>query len=426
LQRRANSGGKEKFLREKEHLNISTIGHVDHGKTTLTAAITNFLSKKGLAKKKAYDEIDKAPEEKARKITINATTVEYETEKRHYAHIDCPGHADYVKNMITGSSQIDGAILVVAATDGPMPQTREHILLASQVGIPNIIVFINKCDSEDVDKDMLELVEEEVKDLLAKYKYDPAKVPIIRGSALKALDGDPEWEKRIDELMTAVDSSLPSPKRRTDEPFLMPIEGVMAITGRGTVATGKVERGKLKVGDKVQLVGLEAPATKSPETVCTGIESFRKQLDDAQAGDNVGILLRGLEREKAIRGMVIVAPGTMKSYKRFKGQVYILTKEEGGRRTPFYRAYRPQFYLRTADVAGKVDFPMYQGKTEEEIAVMETAEKKIIMPGDHSELIVDLTHPVAMHVGMQFAVREGNLTIGAGVVTWIDETTAAA
>ena len=386
---------KAKFERTKPHVNVGTIGHVDHGKTTLTAAMTLVLSKKFGGEVKAYDQIDAAPEEKARGITINTAHVEYVTAKRHYAHVDCPGHADYIKNMITGAAQMDGAILVVSAADGPMPQTREHVLLARQVNVPHIVVFLNKCDTAD--KDLLELVEMEVRELLTKYEFPGDKVPVIRGSALKALDGVAEYEKSIEDLMKAVDDFIPEPKRELDKPFLMAVEDVFSITGRGTVATGRVERGKVKIGEEVEIVGIK-PTIK---TVVTGLEMFRKTLDESVAGDNVGALLRGIDKEKIERGQVLAKPGSIKPHKKFKGQVYVLTKEEGGRHTPFFKGYRPQFYFRTTDVTGSIQLPK---GTE------------MVMPGDNTEFEVDLITPIAMEKGLRFAIREGGHTVGAGVV----------
>ena len=391
---------KAKFERTKSHVNIGTIGHVDHGKTTLTAAITTVLAKQGLAQAKKYDEIDNAPEEKARGVTINVHHQEYETSKRHYAHVDCPGHADYIKNMITGSAQMDGAILVVSAADGPMPQTREHVLLARQVNVPHIVVFLNKCDTAD--KDLLELVEMEVRELLTKYEFPGDKVPVIRGSALKALNGDAEAEKQIVALMEAVDTFIPEPKREIDKPFLMAVEDVFSITGRGTVATGRVERGRVKVGDNIEIVGIK----ETQKTVVTGLEMFRKVLDESVAGDNVGVLLRGIEKTQIERGQVLVAPGTIKPHKKFKGQVYVLTKEEGGRHTPFFKGYRPQFFFRTTDVTGSIELP---------------AGVEMIMPGDNTEFDVELITPIAMEKGLRFAIREGGHTVGAGVVGEIKE-----
>ena len=386
---------KEKFERTKPHVNVGTIGHVDHGKTTLTAAITSVLAKKGLAKAKRYDEIDNAPEEKARGVTINTSHQEYETESRHYAHVDCPGHADYIKNMITGSAQMDGAILVVSAADGPMPQTREHVLLARQVNVPHIVVFLNKVDQAD--KDLLELVEMEVRELLTKYEFPGDKVPVIKGSALKALEGDPEHEKAIEELMKAVDEFIPTPERDLEKPFLMAVEDVFSITGRGTVATGSVERGVIKVGDEIEIIGIK----DTQKTVVTGLEMFRKLLDQSQAGDNVGALLRGIDKDKIERGQVLAKPGTITPHKKFKGQVYVLNKEEGGRHTPFFKGYRPQFYFRTTDVTGSVTLP---------------AGTEMVMPGDNTEFEVELICPIAMEKGMRFAIREGGHTVGAGVV----------
>ena len=391
---------KEHYERTKPHVNIGTIGHVDHGKTTLTAAITKVLAEKGYAKFEDYADIDKAPEERERGITINTAHVEYETEKRHYAHVDCPGHADYIKNMITGAAQMDGAILVVSAADGPMPQTREHILLARQVGVPAIVVYLNKADQVD-DPELIELVEMEVRDLLTEYDYPGDEVPIIVGSALKALEGDPEAEKSILDLMDAVDSYIPTPKRPTDQPFLMPVEDVFTITGRGTVATGRVERGTIKVGDAVEIVGL---ADKPKDTVVTGVEMFRKILDLAEAGDNIGALLRGIDRKDVERGQVLAKPGTIHPHTKFKAQVYVLTKDEGGRHTPFFNGYRPQFYFRTTDVTGVITLP--EGT-------------EMCMPGDNVEMAVKLITPIAMEEGQRFAIREGGRTVGAGVVAKI-------
>ena len=391
---------KEKFDRSKPHVNIGTIGHVDHGKTTLTAAITKRLSEKGQAKFEDYADIDKAPEERERGITINTAHVEYETDKRHYAHVDCPGHADYVKNMITGAAQMDGAILVLAATDGPMAQTKEHILLARQVGVPRIVVFMNKCDMVD-DPEMLDLVEMDVRELLSKYGYDGENTPVIRGSALKALEGDPKWEAKIDELMDAVDEWIPTPERDNTKPFLMSIEDVFTITGRGTVVTGRVERGQLKLNDEVEIVGLK-PTQK---TVVTGIEMFRKQLDFAEAGDNAGVLLRGISREQVQRGQVLAKPGTVTPHTKFEAQVYVLSKEEGGRHTPFFSNYRPQFYFRTTDVTGVVTLP--EGT-------------EMVMPGDNVNMSVELIAPIAIENGTKFSIREGGRTVGAGTVTKID------
>lgn len=392
---------KEKFVRSKPHVNIGTIGHVDHGKTTLTAAITHTLSKKGHAKAMKYDQIDGAPEEKTRGITISTTHVEYETNNRHYAHVDCPGHADYVKNMITGAAQMDGAILVIAATDGPMAQTREHILLAGQVGVPKMVVFMNKCDLVD-DEELLDLVEMEVRELLSSYNFDGDNTPIIRGSALKALEGDVEAEKAINDLMAAVDEWIPTPERATDKPFLMSIEDVFTITGRGTVVTGRVERGQLKLNDEVEIVGLK-PTKK---TVVTGIEMFRKQLDYAEAGDNAGVLLRGISREDVERGQILAKPGTVTPHKKFEAQVYVLSKEEGGRHTPFFSNYRPQFYFRTTDVTGVVELP---------------AGVEMVMPGDNVTMTVELIAPIAIENGTKFSIREGGRTVGAGSVSKIIE-----
>ena len=391
---------KEKFDRSKPHVNIGTIGHVDHGKTTLTAAITKRLAEKGQAKFEDYADIDKAPEERERGITINTAHVEYETDKRHYAHVDCPGHADYVKNMITGAAQMDGAILVLAATDGPMAQTKEHILLARQVGVPRIVVFMNKCDMVD-DPEMLDLVEMDVRELLSKYGYDGDNTPVIRGSALKALEGDPEWEAKIDELMDAVDEWIPTPERDNTKPFLMSIEDVFTITGRGTVVTGRVERGELKLNDEVEIVGLK----DTQKTVVTGIEMFRKQLDFAEAGDNAGVLLRGISREQVQRGQVLAKPGTVTPHTKFEAQVYVLSKEEGGRHTPFFSNYRPQFYVRTTDVTGVVTLP--EGT-------------EMVMPGDNVNMSVELIAPIAIENGTKFSIREGGRTVGAGTVTKID------
>jgi elongation factor Tu len=386
-----------KFERKKTHVNVGTIGHVDHGKTTLTAAILAYLSKKGFAQAKPVDQIDGAPEEKARGITIATCHVEYETEKRHYAHVDCPGHADYVKNMITGAAQMDGAVLVVSATDGPMPQTREHILLAYQVGVPKIVVFLNKCDQVE-DKELIDLVEEEIRDLLKKYNYPGDETPIIRGSALKALNGDADAEKSIQELMDALDSYIPDPVREIDKPLLMPIEDVFSIKGRGTVVTGRIERGMVKVNEEVEIVGIK-PTRK---TVVTGVEMFRKLLDEGMAGDNVGLLLRGIEKEDVERGQVVSKPGSIPPHTEFESEVYILTKEEGGRHTPFFKGYKPQFYVRTTDVTGEVELP--EGT-------------EMVMPGDTITFKVKLINPVAMEKGMRFAIREGGRTVGAGVVT---------
>jgi elongation factor Tu len=391
---------KENFKRDKPHVNVGTIGHVDHGKTTLTAAITDILSKKGLAEAKKYDEIDGAPEEKERGITINTAHVEYQTLNRHYAHVDCPGHADYVKNMITGAAQMDGAILVVAATDGPMPQTKEHILLARQVGVPKIVVFMNKVDLVD-DAELLELVEMEIRELLTTYGFDGDNTPIIKGSATGALAGEAQWVAAIDELMTAVDEFIPLPPRPVDQAFLMSVEDVFSITGRGTVATGRIERGRVKVGDSLEIVGLmEKPLT----TTCTGVEMFKKLLDEGEAGDNAGLLLRGIEKTQIRRGMVLVKPGSITPHTEFKGEVYVLSKEEGGRHTPFFNKYRPQFYFRTTDVTGEVTLP---------------AGTEMVMPGDNSNLSVTLIQPIAMEKGLKFAIREGGRTVGAGQVTEI-------
>ena len=398
---------KQKFDRSKPHVNIGTIGHIDHGKTTLTAAITKVLSQKGFAKYESYENIDKAPEERERGITINTAHVEYETEKRHYAHVDCPGHADYIKNMITGAAQMDGAILVVAASDGPMPQTREHILLARQVGVPAIVVFLNKVDQVD-DPELLELVEMEVRELLSKYEFPGDDIPIIAGSALQALDGDKEQEANIMKLLDAVDEYIPTPERDKDKPFLMPVEDVFTITGRGTVATGRVERGELKLNDPVEIVGLRDEPRK---TVATGIEMFRKLLDSAVAGDNVGVLLRGVDRKEIERGQVLAKPGTIHPHTKFKAQVYVLTKDEGGRHTPFFANYRPQFYFRTTDVTGVVgNLKDTDGNPAE-----------MCMPGDHIEMDVELITPIAIEKGLLFAIREGGHTVGSGRVIEINE-----
>ena len=394
---------KEKFTRNKPHLNIGTIGHVDHGKTTLSAAIATVLSNKGLAQARAYDSIDNAPEEKERGVTINISHLEYETEGRHYAHIDCPGHADYIKNMITGAAQMDGAILVVSATDGPMPQTREHILLARQVNVPRIVVFMNKCD-QVADKELLELVEMEVRDLLTKYKFDGDNTPIIKGSALDALNNPKDFEgkaKPILDLMAAVDAFIPVPVRELDKPFSMAVEDVFSISGRGTVATGRIERGRVKVGEEVEVVGLRPAVSK---TVVTGVEMFRKELEEGQAGDNVGLLLRGADKDNMERGMVLAVPGSIKPHTKFKASVYILTKEEGGRHTPFFKGYRPQFYFRTTDVTGTAELP---------------AGVEMCMPGDNVVLEVELITPVAMEKELRFAIREGGRTVGAGVISEI-------
>ncbi|EAG3504147.1 elongation factor Tu [Listeria monocytogenes] len=393
---------KEKFDRSKPHVNIGTIGHVDHGKTTLTAAITTVLAKKGYADAQAYDQIDGAPEERERGITISTAHVEYQTDSRHYAHVDCPGHADYVKNMITGAAQMDGAILVVSAADGPMPQTREHILLSRQVGVPYIVVFMNKCDMVD-DEELLELVEMEIRDLLTEYEFPGDDIPVIKGSALKALQGEADWEAKIDELMEAVDSYIPTPERDTDKPFMMPVEDVFSITGRGTVATGRVERGQVKVGDEVEVIGIEE---ESKKVVVTGVEMFRKLLDYAEAGDNIGALLRGVAREGIQRGQVLAKPGSITPHTNFKAETYVLTKEEGGRHTPFFNNYRPQFYFRTTDVTGIVTLP--EGT-------------EMVMPGDNIELAVELIAPIAIEDGTKFSIREGGRTVGAGVVSNISK-----
>ncbi|CRK85279.1 elongation factor Tu [Neobacillus massiliamazoniensis] len=393
---------KAKFDRSKPHVNIGTIGHVDHGKTTLTAAITSVLAKEGKAEARAYDQIDGAPEERERGITISTAHVEYETEARHYAHVDCPGHADYVKNMITGAAQMDGGILVVSAADGPMPQTREHILLSRQVGVPYLVVFMNKCDMVD-DEELLELVEMEVRDLLSEYDFPGDDIPVIKGSALKALEGNAEWEAKIHELMDAVDSYIPTPTRDTDKPFMMPVEDVFSITGRGTVATGRVERGQVKVGDVVEIVGF----TEEPKsTTVTGVEMFRKLLDFAEAGDNIGALLRGVAREEVERGQVLAKPKSITPHTKFKAQVYVLTKEEGGRHTPFFTNYRPQFYFRTSDITGICNLP--EGT-------------EMVMPGDHIEMTVELIAPVAIEEGTKFSIREGGRTVGSGSITTIEK-----
>ena len=391
--------GKEKYERKKTHVNIGTIGHIDHGKTTLTAAITKIAGLKGSGSFISYDEIDKAPEEKERGITIATAHVEYETEKRHYAHVDCPGHADYIKNMITGAAQMDGAILVVAATDGPMPQTREHILLSRQVGVPYIIVFLNKCDMVD-DEELIDLVEMEVRDLLSEYDYPGDDTPIIRGSALKALEGDPQWTPAIHELLDTMDSYIPDPARESDKPFLMPVEDVFTITGRGTVATGRVERGQLNLNDELEIIGIH----ETQKTVATGIEMFRKLLDYALAGDNIGVLLRGINRDQIERGQVLAKPGSVHPHTKFKGQVYVLSKDEGGRHTPFFANYRPQFYFRTTDITGVIELP--EGT-------------EMVMPGDNVEFTVELIHPIAIENGTKFSIREGGRTVGAGNVTEI-------
>ena len=392
---------KAKFERTKPHVNIGTIGHVDHGKTTTTAAITKYLSLLGKAKFEAYDQIDGAPEEKARGITINTAHVEYETDNRHYAHVDCPGHADYVKNMITGAAQMDGAILVVSAADGPMPQTREHILLSRQVGVPYIIVFLNKCDMVD-DEELIDLVEMEVRELLNEYDFPGDDTPVIRGSALKALEGDPKWTPAIDELMEAVDTYIPTPTRDVDKPFLMPVEDVFTITGRGTVATGRVERGQLNLNDELEIVGIK----ETQKTVATGIEMFRKLLDYAESGDNVGVLLRGINRDQIQRGQVLAKPGSVHPHTKFKGQVYVLSKDEGGRHTPFFANYRPQFYFRTTDITGVIELP--EGT-------------EMVMPGDTVELTVELIHPIAIEKGTKFSIREGGRTVGSGNISEIIE-----
>ncbi|WP_373776615.1 MULTISPECIES: elongation factor Tu [Bacteroidales] len=389
---------KEHFNRSKPHVNVGTIGHVDHGKTTLTAAITTVLAKKGLSELRSFDSIDNAPEEKERGITINTSHVEYQTANRHYAHVDCPGHADYVKNMVTGAAQMDGAIIVVAATDGPMPQTREHILLARQVNVPRLVVFMNKCDMVD-DEEMLELVEMDMRELLSFYDFDGDNTPVIRGSALGALNGEPQWEEKVMELMDAVDNWIPLPERDIDKPFLMPVEDVFSITGRGTVATGRIETGIVRTSDEVQIIGLGAEGMKS---VVTGVEMFRKILDEGQAGDNVGLLLRGIDKDQIKRGMVISHPGKITPHKRFKAEVYILKKEEGGRHTPFHNKYRPQFYIRTLDVTGEITLP--EGT-------------EMVMPGDNVTITVELIYPVACNVGLRFAIREGGRTVGAGQIT---------
>jgi len=391
---------KETFQRTKPHVNVGTIGHVDHGKTTLTAAITTVMAKTYGGVAQAFDQIDNAPEEKERGITINTSHVEYATANRHYAHVDCPGHADYVKNMVTGAAQMDGAILVVAATDGPMPQTREHILLARQVGVPQVVVFMNKVDLVD-DEELLELVELEVRELLSSYEFDGDEIPVIQGSALGALNGEAQWEEKVVELMKAVDETIPTPERDVDKPFLMPVEDVFSITGRGTVATGRIERGVLKLNDEIEIVGIvEAPM----KSVVTGIEMFRRLLDQGQAGDNAGILLRGINKEDIQRGMVLCKPGTIKPHKQFECEVYVLSKDEGGRHTPFFKGYRPQFYFRTTDVTGACELP---------------SGVEMVMPGDNVKLSVELIQPVAMEEGLRFAIREGGRTVGAGVVTKI-------
>ncbi len=391
---------KEKFDRSKPHVNIGTIGHVDHGKTTLTAAITMVLNKKGLSEIRDFDSIDNAPEEKERGITINTAHVEYQTATRHYAHVDCPGHADYIKNMVTGAAQMDGAILVVAADDGPMPQTREHILLAHQVNVPKVLVFMNKVDLVD-DPELLDLVEMEVRDLLNFYEFDGTNCPVIRGSALGAMHGEPKWEEKVMELMDAVDVYIPIPKRENEKPFLLPVEDVFSITGRGTVATGRIETGIVHTGDELEMIGL---GTEKRKTVCTGVEMFRKILDEGEAGDNVGLLLRGVDKKEIKRGMVLAKPGTITPHTRFKAEVYVLKKEEGGRHTPFHNNYRPQFYIRTLDITGEITLP--EGT-------------EMVMPGDHIIITVDLIYPVALNVGLRFAIREGGRTVGAGAVTEI-------
>ena len=393
---------KETFQRTKPHVNIGTIGHVDHGKTTLTAAITQVLAKKGLSEIRSFDSIDNAPEEKERGITINTAHIEYETATRHYAHVDCPGHADYVKNMVTGAAQMDGAILVVAATDGPMPQTREHVLLARQVNVPRIVVFLNKVDIVD-DPEMVELVEMEVRELLSFYNFDGDNAPVIRGSALGALNGDPQWEEKVMELMDAVDTYIELPPRLTDKPFLMPIEDIFSITGRGTVATGRIEQGVVKVGDEVQIIGLGDEPKKS---VVTGVEMFRKLLDQGEAGDNVGLLLRGIDKKEVKRGQVIAHPNTITPHHEFKGQIYVLKKDEGGRHTPFHNKYRPQFFIRTLDITGEITLP--EGT-------------EMVMPGDNVEIKVELIYPVALNVGLRFAIREGGRTVGAGQVISVED-----
>ena len=392
---------KEKFERNKVHVNVGTIGHVDHGKTTLTAAITTVLAKKFGGQARAFDQIDNAPEEKARGITINTSHVEYDTETRHYAHVDSPGHADYVKKMITGAAQMDGAILVVAATDGPMPQTREHILLARQVGVPYIVVFLNKCDMVD-DEELLDLVEMEVRELLNEYKFPGDDTPIIRGSALGALNGEPKWEEKVLELAHVLDTYIPDPVRDIDHPFLLPIEDVFSISGRGTVVTGRVERGVIRVGDEVEIVGIKPTA----KTTCTGVEMFRKLLDEGRAGENVGILLRGTKRDEVERGQVLAKPGSITPHTKFESEVYVLTKEEGGRHTPFVKGYRPQFYFRTTDITGTIELE---------------GDQEMVMPGDNVKMIVTLIHPVAMAQGLRFAIREGGRTVGAGVVAKVIE-----
>ena len=393
---------KEKFDRSKPHVNIGTIGHIDHGKTTLTAAITLVLHKKGLSEIRDFDSIDNAPEEKERGITINTAHVEYQTATRHYAHVDCPGHADYIKNMVTGAAQMDGAILVVAATDGPMPQTREHILLARQVNVPKVLVFMNKVDQVE-DEELLDLVEMEVRELLSFYKFDGENVPVIRGSALGAMHGEPKWEEKVMELMDAVDSFIPVPPRDNQKPFLMPVEDVFSITGRGTVATGRIETGVVLTGDELEMIGLGVEKRK---TVCTGVEMFRKILDRGEAGDNVGLLLRGVDKKEIKRGMVLAKPGSITPHTKIKAEIYVLKKEEGGRHTPFHNKYRPQFYIRTLDITGEITLP--EGT-------------EMVMPGDNVTITVDLIYPVAINVGLRFAIREGGRTVGAGAVTEILE-----
>ncbi|MEN8116915.1 MAG: elongation factor Tu [Bacteroidota bacterium] len=393
---------KETFVRDKDHVNIGTIGHVDHGKTTLTAAITMVLAKKGLSEVKEFDSIDNAPEEKERGITINTAHVEYQTATRHYAHVDCPGHADYVKNMVTGAAQMDGAIIVVAATDGPMPQTREHILLARQVNVPKLVVFMNKVDMVD-DEELLELVEMEIRELLDFYEFEGDDTPVIQGSALGAMNGEAEWEDKVMELMEACDTWIPLPPRDVDKAFLMPVEDVFSITGRGTVATGRIETGKIHTGDELQLIGLGAEGRK---TVCTGVEMFRKILDDGQAGDNVGLLLRGVDKKEIKRGQILAKPGSITPHTKFKAEVYVLKKEEGGRHTPFHNKYRPQFYLRTLDVTGEIH--LEEGR-------------EMVMPGDNVSITVELIYPVAVNIGLRFAIREGGRTVGAGQITEIIE-----
>ncbi len=396
---------KEKFDRSKPHVNIGTIGHVDHGKTTLTAAITTVLAKKGLSELRSFDSIDNAPEEKERGITINTAHVEYQTANRHYAHVDCPGHADYVKNMVTGAAQMDGAILVVASTDGPMPQTREHVLLARQVNVPKIVVFMNKVDMVE-DEEMLDLIEMELRDLLSFYNYDGDNAPIIRGSALGGLNGDAKWEEKVMELMDAVDEYIPIPPRENEKPFLMPVEDVFSITGRGTVLTGRIETGVIHVGDPVEIVGLQEKGEKPMTSTCTGVEMFRKLLDQGEAGDNVGLLMRGVDKKDVKRGMVVAKPGSITPHTKFEAEVYILKKDEGGRHTPFHNHYRPQFYLRTLDVTGECQLP---------------AGVDMVMPGDNTTITVELIYPVAVNVGLRFAIREGGRTVGAGQVTKILE-----